>query len=42
LRLYAAWSTGASNIIETRAEDWFRDALSHASAETDAKTPAAA
>jgi len=42
LRLYAAWWTGASNIIETRAEDWFRDALSHASAETDAKTPAAA
>ena len=42
LRLYAAWSTDASNIIQTRAEDWFRDALSHASAETDAKTPAAA
>jgi hypothetical protein len=42
LRLYAAWSTGASNIIQTRAEDWFRDALPLASAETDVKTPAAA
>jgi hypothetical protein len=42
LRLYAAWSTGASNIIQTRAEDWHEAVLPHAAAEIDAKTAVAA
>jgi hypothetical protein len=42
LRLYSAWSAGASNIIQTRAKDWYQAALPHAPAEIDAKTSAAA
>ena len=39
LRLYATWSAGASNIIQTRAEDWYQVALP--ATEIDAKTAAA-
>jgi hypothetical protein len=42
LRLYAAWSAGASNIIQTPAKAWYRPALPQASAEIDAETPVAA
>ena len=24
LRLYAAWASGVSNVIQTRAEDWYQ------------------
>jgi hypothetical protein len=42
LRLYAAWSTSASNVIQTHAEDWQKDTLPHAFPEIDVKTSAAA
>jgi hypothetical protein len=42
LRLYAAWSMGASNIVQTRAEDWHEAVLPHAPSEIDAKTAVAA
>jgi hypothetical protein len=41
LRLYAAWSVGASNIIQTRAQDWYTAALPQAAVEIDARTAAA-
>ena len=42
LRLYAAWSVRASNIIQSRAQDWYQTALPHSTAEFHIKTPAAA
>jgi|SoimicmetaTmtLAA_FD_contig_71_72944_length_431_multi_2_in_0_out_0_1 hypothetical protein len=42
LRLYAAWSAGASKVIRTHAEDWRRTALPQAAQRIDTKTPAAA
>ena len=42
LRLYAAWSLGASTIIQTRAEDWYQAALPQPAEVIDAKIPAAA
>jgi hypothetical protein len=42
LRLYAAWSAGGTQIIQTHVEDWYRAALPQAAAEIDAKAPVAA
>jgi len=42
LRLYAAWSASASNVIQTHAEDWNQVALPQAFPEIDVKTPVAA
>jgi hypothetical protein len=42
LRLYAAWSVSASNIIQTRGEDWYQGVLPQPAEEIDPKTPAAA
>ena len=41
LRLYAAWSVSASNIIRTRTEDWYEAALPQAAVRIEAKTAAA-
>jgi hypothetical protein len=30
LRLYAAWASGVSNVIQTRAEDWYQGTLAKA------------
>lgn len=30
LRLYAAWASGVSNVIQTRAEDWYQVAPTQA------------
>jgi hypothetical protein len=38
LRLYAAWSANASNVIQTRAGDWHEVALPQATREIDLKT----
>jgi hypothetical protein len=42
LRLYAAWSANASNVIQTRAGDWHEAALLQATREIDLKTISAA
>ena len=42
LRLYAAWSANASNVIQTHAEDWHEAALPQATREIDLKTISAA
>jgi hypothetical protein len=35
LRLYAAWSANASNVIQTHGEDWHKAALRRASREIE-------
>ena len=42
LRLYAAWSANASNVIQIHAEDWHEAALPQAAREIDLKTISAA
>jgi hypothetical protein len=42
LRLYAAWSVSASNIIQTRGEDWYQGVFPQPAEEIDPKIPAAA
>ena len=42
LRLYAAWSANASNVIQIHAEDWHEAALPQATREIDLKTISAA
>ena len=41
LRLYAAWASGGSNVIQTRAEDWYQGALAKAAGDINSRTPAA-
>ena len=41
LRLYAAWASGVSNVIQTRAEDWYQGALAKAAGDINSRTPAA-
>ena len=41
LRLYAAWASGVSNFIQTRAEDWYQGTLAKAAGDINARTPAA-
>jgi hypothetical protein len=41
LRLYAAWASGVSNIIQTRAENWYQATLAKAAGEISPRTPAA-
>ena len=41
LRLYAAWASGVSNVIQTRAENWYEAMLADAAAEISPRTPAA-
>jgi hypothetical protein len=42
LRLYAAWTASAANVVRTRAEDWYPAALRQADAEIESKAPLAA
>jgi hypothetical protein len=41
LRLYAAWASGVSNVIQTRAEDWYQGTLAKAAGDINSRTPAA-
>jgi hypothetical protein len=41
LRLYAAWASGVSKVIQTRAENWYQAPLAKAADELSARTPAA-
>jgi hypothetical protein len=41
LRLYAAWASGVSNVIQTRAEDWYQSTLAKAAGDINSRTPAA-
>jgi hypothetical protein len=41
LRLYAAWASGVSNVIQTRAENWYQGTLATAAGEISPRTPAA-
>jgi hypothetical protein len=40
LRLYAAWASGVSNVIQTRAEDWYQGTLAKAAGDINSRTPA--
>jgi hypothetical protein len=41
LRLYAVWASGVSNVIQTRAENWYQATLAKAAGEISSRTPAA-
>jgi hypothetical protein len=41
LCLYAAWASGVSNVIQTRAEDWYQATPAKAAGEHRPRTPAA-
>ena len=41
LRLYAAWASSVSNVIQTRAEDWYQGTLAKAAGDINSRTPAA-
>jgi hypothetical protein len=41
LRLYAAWASGVSNVIQTRAENWYQATIAKAAGEISPRTPAA-
>ena len=41
LRLYAAWASGVSNVIQTRTENWYQATLANAAGEISSRTPAA-
>jgi hypothetical protein len=41
LRLYAAWASGVSNVIQTRTENWYQATLAKAAEEISSRTPAA-
>ena len=41
LRLYAAWASGVSNVIQTRAENWYQATVAKAAREISPRTPAA-
>jgi hypothetical protein len=41
LRLYAAWASGVSNVIQTRAEDWYQGTLAKAAGDINSRTAAA-
>jgi hypothetical protein len=40
-RLYAAWASGVSNVIQTRPENWYQATLAKAAGEISPRTPAA-
>jgi hypothetical protein len=40
LRLYAAWASGVSNVIQTRAEDWYQGTPAKAAGDINSRTPA--
>ena len=41
LRLYAAWASSVSNVIQTRAEDWYQGTLAKAAGDINSRTLAA-
>jgi hypothetical protein len=41
LRLYAAWASGVSNVIQSRSEDWYQGTLANAAGDINSRTPAA-
>jgi hypothetical protein len=41
LRLYAAWASGVSNVIQTRAENWYQGAPAQAAGDINSGTRAA-
>ena len=40
LRLYAAWASGVSNVIQTRTENWYQATLADAAAAISPRTTA--
>ena len=41
LRLYAAWASSVSNVIQTRAEDWYQGTLAKAAGDINSRNAGA-
>jgi hypothetical protein len=41
LRLYAAWASGVSKVVQTRAENWYQGAPAQAAGDINSGTRAA-